>query len=242
MIICLSELFNLTNKLNAYPKKIYLYFVSLILFIGAFLMQNNYIGITEYVISLLLFGFFSLAAELFRRGNSFKNLSAEFFGLFYISIPFALTNYIVYYTGKFDYKILLGIFIIIWAYDIFAFFIGSSIGKKKIASTISPNKTVEGTIGGIILSMATSVAIYFLLNKYLSFNKLSINDWIIIATIVSIGAFTGDLTESKLKRSAGVKDSGKIMPGHGGLLDRFDSFLFAVVGASLYLMIIKLIN
>ena len=242
MTICLSELFNLTNKLKAFPKKIYLYFVSLVLFIGAFLMQNNYIGVTEYVIALLLFSFFSLAVELFRRGNSFKNLSAEFFGLFYISIPFALTNYIVYYTGKFDYKILFGIFIIIWAYDIFAFFIGSSIGKKKIAPKISPNKTLEGTMGGILLSMATSVVIYFLFHKYLSFDVLSVRNWIIIAAIVSIGAFTGDLIESKLKRSAGVKDSGKIMPGHGGLLDRFDSFLFAVVGASMYLMIIKLMN
>ena len=235
MIICLSEYYELTKKIGANPNKIFSIIYSEIIFILSYLYSKNLINQTMIIMVILGLAFIILATELIRNGNSFKNLSAEFFGILYITIPFSITNFIVFYNGKFDYSILLGVFVIIWAYDIFAYFIGSSIGKRKIAPTISPNKTIEGTIGGITLSVLASVAVFYVLKT------LELKDWAIISLFVSIGAFIGDLIESKLKRSAGVKDSGNIMPGHGGLLDRFDSFLFASVGAALYLMFIKII-
>lgn len=233
MIVCLYEYYEITKKIGANPQKIFIIVYSEIIFILTYLYVNKIISAMMLFMITLSLAFIILAAELFRSGNSVKNLSAEFFGILYITVPFSLTNYIVFYNNKFDYSILLGVFTIIWVYDMFAYFIGSSIGKRKIAPEISPNKTLEGTIGGIILSILTSFAVFFVLRT------LQLVDWIFIAILVSVGAFIGDLIESKLKRSAGIKDSGKIMPGHGGLLDRFDSFLFATVGAALYLMFIK---
>lgn len=234
MIICLYEYYEITKKIGANPQKIFIIVYSEILFILTYLYVNKIISASMLFMIALSLAFLILAAELLRSGNSFKNLSAEFFGILYISVPFSLTNYIVFYNGKFDYSILLGVLTIIWVYDIFAYFIGSSIGKRKIAPDISPNKTLEGTIGGITLSILASLGVFFVLKT------LKLIDWVFISLLVSGGAFIGDLIESKLKRSAGVKDSGKIMPGHGGLLDRFDSFLFASVGAALYLMFIKI--
>ncbi len=231
LIICLWEFYGLTEKSGTRPKKWFGMILAGLIFLVFFLREFFEIS-KVYVYVLVLIAFVSFAIELLRSGNAIKNLSAEFLGIFYVAIPFALTNYLVSWNGHFDFRLLLGIFVIIWAYDIFAFFIGSSIGKRKIFPTISPNKTLEGTAGGIIFSIVAGIGVYEI------FKIFEMTDWIIIAVLVAFGALIGDLIESKLKRSAGVKDSGKLMPGHGGLLDRFDSFLFAVVGAMLYLAIL----
>jgi len=231
LMICMWEFYGLTEKIGTRPKKWFGMILAGLIFLVFFMLQFFEISkISVYV--LILIAFVSFAVELLRNGNAIKNLSAEFLGIFYVAIPFALTNFLVSWSGKFDFRLLLGVFVIIWAYDIFAFFIGSSIGKRKIFPTISPNKTLEGTAGGIIFSIIAGIVVYKV------FCIFSLIDWIIIAGLVAFGALIGDLIESKLKRSAGVKDSGKLMPGHGGLLDRFDSFLFAVVGAVLYLSIL----
>lgn len=232
MLISLREFYGLTEKGGNNPKKwygmIFSFFVFLFFFLRSVIPISN-----VFIYVILAFAFISFALELLRKSNAIKNLSAEFLGVFYVSIPFTLTNYIVFYYGDFDFRLLLGIFVLIWAYDIFAYFIGSSFGKKKIFPDISPNKSLEGTVGGILISILSGFIIFKILNI------LSLLDWMLLGLIVSLGALIGDLIESKLKRSAGVKDSGKIMPGHGGLLDRFDSFLFAVVGAFIYLIFIK---
>ncbi len=231
MLICLWEFYGLTEKAGNRPKKWFGMIFSV--FVFSFFFLRQIIPISNMAIYLILaFAFLSFAVELLRKGNAIKNLSTEFLGIFYVSIPFVLTNYLVFYFGDFDIRLLLGIFIIIWSYDIFAYFIGSSIGKRKIFPDISPNKTLEGTLGGIFISIISGILVYKV------FHIFSIYDWGIMALLVSSGALIGDLIESKLKRSAGVKDSGKIMPGHGGLLDRFDSFLFAVVGAFFYIILI----
>jgi phosphatidate cytidylyltransferase len=232
MIICLKEFYRLTEKSGNSPKKWFAILTSIVIFFIFYYEQIHTLKVV-YIYLIVSIAFISFAIELFRDGNSIKNLSAEFLGVLYITIPFATVNYIVFYTGKFDYKLLLSIFIIIWSYDIFAFFIGSSLGKRKIFPKISPNKTLEGTIGGLLTSIIAGILVYKI------FNFFSIFDWVILSMLISGGAFIGDLVESKLKRSVGVKDSGKIMPGHGGLLDRFDSFLFAVVAAAFYLMILN---
>ena len=123
------------------------------------------------------------------------------------------------------------IFFSIWINDTMAYIVGSFIGKTPF-SKISPKKTWEGTIGGAILCV---VAITLLFSKTSLFpNTLMLQNWIIISSLCAIFGTLGDLFESKLKRMAGVKDSGNIMPGHGGFLDRFDSFLFAAPAVWVY--------
>ena len=126
--------------------------------------------------------------------------------------------------------IIFGIMVLIWVNDTMAYITGSLLGKKKLIENISPNKTITGTLGGIVFCIVASVII----SKYFS-HRYSLVDWIAIGTIVAVFGTIGDLAESLLKRTAGVKDSGRIMPGHGGLLDRFDSFIFVIPFVFLYL-------
>ncbi len=167
---------------------------------------------------------------LFNKNILLKNIGYSFLGLLYISLScglmIALRNeYFNHLTlgGYVDlgYIIPLGLIFSIWVNDSFAYLVGSFIGRTPF-SKISPKKTWEGTIGGIILCV--------LLIGYLgsAARFFTINDWLIISGIAAIAGTLGDLLESKLKRMAGVKDSGSFMPGHGGFLDRFDSLLIAI--------------
>lgn len=122
--------------------------------------------------------------------------------------------------------ILLGIFLLTWSYDTFAFLVGSRIGKTKLIERISPKKSLEGVAGGAVAAI-TAAWIYAQFNTDLSFYH-----WLVISLIVVIFGTLGDLSESVLKRNFDVKDSGNIMPGHGGILDRFDALLF--IGPAVY--------
>jgi phosphatidate cytidylyltransferase len=123
----------------------------------------------------------------------------------------------------------------IWINDTMAYIVGSLIGRTPL-SAISPKKTWEGTVGGIILAIGVMGGIGFLLNRNVSWNVFAPCHWMIVGAIAAIAGTFGDLLESKLKRMAGIKDSGRIMPGHGGFLDRFDSLLVATPFCWLYLM------
>jgi phosphatidate cytidylyltransferase len=138
----------------------------------------------------------------------------------YVILPIILITKIPLITTDYNCKTIISIFILIWANDTFAFVVGKSIGKHKLFERISPKKTIEGFVGGLIFALIFSVIIA----KYFIFEPVFL--WIGISLVVSIFGTIGDLIESKFKRLAGVKDSGKIMPGHGGILDRLDSIIF----------------
>jgi phosphatidate cytidylyltransferase len=145
----------------------------------------------------------------------------------YITLPFIFTIKISFGTNDYNPKIILGLFILIWTNDTFAYLVGKSMGKHKLFERVSPKKTIEGFLGGVVFAAFAG----FLISKlYIQpnpeFSTKSILIWTIIALIVSIFGTIGDLIESKFKRIAGVKDSGSIMPGHGGILDRLDSVIF----------------
>jgi phosphatidate cytidylyltransferase len=140
--------------------------------------------------------------------------------------------------GKYGYnpKIIISIFILIWTNDTFAYIVGKSIGKNKLLEKISPKKTIEGFLGGIFFSVIAS----YLISKFYTEGSLFI--WIIIAIIVSVLGTLGDLIESKFKRIAGVKDSGSLMPGHGGILDRLDSIIFVAPFVYLFYQILYYVS
>ncbi|MEO6173544.1 MAG: phosphatidate cytidylyltransferase [Flavobacterium circumlabens] len=145
----------------------------------------------------------------------------------YITLPFVFIVKISFGTNDYNPKIIIGLFILIWTNDTFAYLVGKSIGKHKLFERVSPKKTIEGFLGGAVFAAFAG----FLISKFYiqpnpAFSSKSILIWTIIALIVSIFGTIGDLIESKFKRIAGVKDSGSIMPGHGGILDRLDSVIF----------------
>jgi phosphatidate cytidylyltransferase len=141
--------------------------------------------------------------------------------ILYIISGFVFLTLIPIQDGKFNPNIIIGIFILIWSNDTFAYVIGKSIGKHKLLERISPKKTIEGFIGGL----AGAVWASFLIFKYIGHFNLTI--WITLALIASVFGTIGDLIQSKFKRQAGVKDSGALMPGHGGLYDRLDSIIYS---------------
>lgn len=130
-------------------------------------------------------------------------------------------------------QIVIGVFVLIWSNDSFAYLIGKTFGRRKLFERISPNKTVEGFLGGALLTLGVSYLIYLCAPVF------PFKIWLVIAVITSIFGTFGDLIQSKLKRQAGVKDSGHLMPGHGGLLDRLDSIIFAVTFIYSFLVIIN---
>ncbi len=154
----------------------------------------------------------------------------------YVILPIILITKIPCVDGSFNPKIIISIFILIWANDTFAFVVGKSIGKHKLFERISPKKTIEGFLGGLVFAaiFAVLIAKFFILQPL--FN------WIVIALILSAIGTIGDLVESKFKRVAGVKDSGKIMPGHGGILDRLDSIIFAAPFVFLFYQIMYYVS
>lgn len=192
----------------------------------------------------LLFVFILPIIELlFAKDIHLKNIGYSAVGLVYISLSWGLMmdiksrwtldeNVCVYGGIPFDGSLLPLIIIgSIWVNDTMAYIVGSLIGRTKL-SKISPKKTWEGTIGGIILCIGVAALIYGLIYN---FSSGGIIHWMVIAAIAAITGTFGDLLESKLKRAANVKDSGQIMPGHGGFLDRFDSLLVATPFCWIYI-------
>ena len=155
---------------------------------------------------------------------------------FYISSGFIFIILIANYYEEYNPNILLGSFILVWINDSFAYLVGKNFGKQKLFPSISPKKTVEGFLGGLFFSCVIS---YFIA-KYT--HTLNYNNWLILAVLISVFGTFGDLLESKYKRQANVKDSGVLMPGHGGLLDRLDSIIFAAPFIYLFLRILKYVS
>ncbi|MDP1802688.1 MAG: phosphatidate cytidylyltransferase [Bacteroidota bacterium] len=238
-MIGLNEFFKIAEKMGAKPFKvvgfilgalIYFSFInpgghSLISYIDSFVFINDLRWFSK---TLLISGpFIMLTVALFsKKENSIKNALFTLGGIMYAIIPFALLNQTVcfsghYSEGLFKPMLILGVIFLIWSNDTFAYLGGSLFGKHKMIERVSPGKTWEGTITGVLITFGLS----FLFNDHI-YKLEGIYGWTLIGIMVPILATIGDLVESKLKREAGIKDSGNIMPGHGGILDRFDSLIF----------------
>ena len=180
--------------------------------------------------ALLIVGIFIYFISLLYRpkSNSLELIGSLFTSLSYIFIPLALAIPIGYQSGTYEHKTLMGLLILIWASDSWAYVSGRIFGKRKLFERLSPNKTWEGFWGSVILTSATG----YLLSIY-GFG-LNNTEWVVLGAITVIIATAGDLFQSMLKRASGIKDSGNILPGHGGILDRFDSILFCLPAYYIY--------
>ena len=191
----------------------------------------------------LAFLFLLVAGEIVQyRTLNMRNIGVSALGLLYISVSLALLTRMrtIFYGSPIPFTDKVPVLMIIgsiWINDTMAYIVGSLIGRTPL-SAISPKKTWEGTLGGIVLSIGVMGLIGHWLNSASGWGVFSPAHWMAIAAIASIAGTFGDLLESWLKRMAGVKDSGRIMPGHGGFLDRFDSLLVATPLVCLYLTVI----
>jgi phosphatidate cytidylyltransferase len=195
-------------------------------------MNDTFIIIT----ALLFFPFIFMAFiyELIAQSDTpFSNVAFIVLGMVYIGAPFALLDFIAFEGDTFYANTIFGLLLMTWMNDSGAYIVGSKIGKTKLIPRISPNKTWEGSIGGVVVTYLTALVLSYF------FPEKNIQDWFVLATIVAIFGSVGDLIESMLKRSVGVKDSGDLLPGHGGVLDRFDAFIFLLPFAAAYLLWVR---
>ena len=214
---------------------IYTYFALTEFYLNNNLQLNSWFN--DLKDTLLIFSTFVslfLLRDLFSSKNLPGILVKKYFRfIFYITSSFVFIYLIANFKGFYDPSIILGCFILIWVNDSFAYIVGKSFGKQKLFYSISPHKTVEGFLGGLLFCCISASIV----SRYID-ETLTTPNWLIIAIIVSVFGTLGDLIESKLKRESNVKDSGKIIPGHGGILDRLDSIIFASPYIYLYLKLI----
>jgi len=227
------EFNNLFKESEVQPNKFFSYSVSIILFATTFLIAKGNID-TKYFLGLLPFFLMIMAAELYRKKEKVaENIAVTIFSIIYLAIPISLISFLVFpeilSANAYTPKLLIALFSLIWIYDSGAYLVGVSIGRHRLFERISPKKSWEGAIGGTLIAITAS---YFI-SGFIP--EIKLIHWIAISILTVVSSTFGDLTESMFKRYFGIKDSGNILPGHGGVLDRFDSLFFAAPVFVVYL-------
>lgn len=198
----------------------------------AFFLQLTGLKLDIYILLVLCLSLFSGLFTYFLMKNEmgdWRIYQAIAIALVYIGLPLFILNWFSSYSGEYEWLKPMSILLLIWCNDMMAYFTGRWLGSRPLYKIISPNKTLEGFIGGLILTVLLSL----ILSLYI--HHLTPIQWILFGFIISCVATVGDLFESMIKRRYGVKDSGNLLPGHGGFLDRFDAFIFVLPVACLYL-------
>jgi phosphatidate cytidylyltransferase len=230
MFIGLYEFNKIQQKLSIKPNIAFVAITNLLVF-GAciyFQLTEIFLGISKndvfwFSVIMLSCVFMLFISELFRASEKpIENIATSLLSIYYIGIPCGLLVTIsIGNEGDYLPWNVLYLFFFIWASDTGAYFTGRALGRNKLFARISPNKTIEGFVGGLIASALVGIAAHHFLGG------ISLISWMCIGAFVSITSTLGDLFESMLKRQSDIKDSGNILPGHGGILDRFDSTLIS---------------
>ncbi|TMU50521.1 phosphatidate cytidylyltransferase [Flagellimonas algicola] len=230
-LACLYEFKRIVHLKNYYVYVAYLaLWWAFIYFVTDKLIITGLMLLTITVNLALLVFLFSKKSKTFNTAQKF------IIAVLYLGGGCIFLTMIPYKQNSFSQFLIVGIFILIWVNDTFAYLVGRSIGRTKLYPSVSPKKTVEGSLGGFIFAL---LAAYFLA-KYEP--SLTLMQWMVLATVIVIAGSLGDLLESKFKRIAQVKDSGAILPGHGGIWDRLDSLVFAAPFAYLTLNIFSYVS
>ncbi|MCC6251344.1 MAG: phosphatidate cytidylyltransferase [Bacteroidia bacterium] len=227
-ILGCNEFFNIAIKGNNTPQKI----MGTLLASWSFVLSFMYVFYElppKFMMLIIVMICLVFIGELYRKKNNpFRQIAFTLTGAIWVGLPMSLIPFLVNYQNQFHPEILLGCFYLVWANDTGAYLLGSKIGKRKLFERISPKKTWEGALGGALLAMAIS---YPIAHFYTVF---SFTHWCIIGLIVAVIGNYGDLIESLYKRSKNIKDSGTLLPGHGGILDRIDSLLMVIPFVTVY--------
>jgi len=235
-ILCLFsilEFYKLAGLDGLAPQKTFGALIGLVIFVFSFLIEKGELSQRYY---FLIFPMMSCVymIKLYKKfeRKPFTNIAFTFLGIFYVAVPFALLNIVIFDNGVYNFEIIFGCLFILWASDTGAYFAGTYLGKRKLFERISPKKSWEGFFGGALLALIFAYG----LSQYL--HTLTVVEWIIVGLIIIVGGTFGDLVESLLKRSIEIKDSGSSLPGHGGFLDRFDGLLISAPFIVAYLEVL----
>jgi len=258
LIVGLFEFYRFAKAANFYPNDKIGIVTGVILYAAAYLVASEILPVSIFIIIIPLLILISISEMYRQKKNPISNISITIFGFVYVLLPLSLIHFMVlgsspnntepdiinslsqasifnsepqniYYNSFY----IIGYFIIQWVSDTGAFIFGISFGKHRLFERISPKKSWEGAIGGFVATIGAAFLAHYL------FPQLELKHWIVISLIITLFGIFGDLIESLFKRSVNIKDSGKIMPGHGGVLDRFDSTLIALPMVFFYLQIIN---
>ncbi|MBD1398990.1 phosphatidate cytidylyltransferase [Pontibacter sp. JH31] len=216
------EFYKLAGTAGIQPNKTLGAVLAAGVFISVLLIDKEYMPAEVLYLAPPAF-FLVFVLELYRKEpQPFTNIAFTILGVIYIAVPFSLLQLLGHLQGEYSWQPILGLLLLIWSADTGAYIAGKNFGKHKLLERVSPGKTWEGWVGGTILTILVGWGLAVL------FHDLELYQWLGIAAIVSVFGVLGDLTESLLKRSLGVKDSGTLLPGHGGILDRFDSLIMVI--------------
>ncbi len=224
MFLSLAEFYNLLGRAGLEPLRVWGFVLAALLWM--FILQNYLFEKPFLQTYFWIFPCFTIPFlhKLYEKNDAkpFQNIAITFLGVLYVALPWVLFMQAGFLMGKYVYEIPLGVLFCLWASDTGAYFAGRKFGKRKLFERISPKKTWEGFIGGFLLSQAVALILAFY------FTDIEVWRWWAIAVIIVIFGTWGDLVESMLKRCLQIKDSGSLIPGHGGFLDRFDGLLIAM--------------
>jgi phosphatidate cytidylyltransferase len=224
IICCLTllEFYTLAGLDGMLPLKFFGTMNGLLIFLLSFLIESGHLDKKFYFVIFPMLTFIFLIKLYKIEKKPFTNIAFTFLGILYIGLPFSLLNFIVFTNGSYNNQFIIGLLLLLWAVDTGGYFAGVKFGRTKLFERVSPKKSWEGMLGSFVLAMivATFLGIYF--------RNFSWIDWYLIGIIIIIAGTYGDLVESLFKRSIEIKDSGTVLPGHGGFLDRFDGLLLSI--------------
>ncbi len=240
LVILMAEFFRMTMGEHYKISRLLTIFAGCILFFLTYLYKGfNIPGRFVMIAFLPIFGVM-INSLYVRDKKDFGKFANLYTAVVYLALPLALSNFTVFNeSGEFNGLLLLSIYLIIWSTDVGGYFFGITLGQKfgkKLMPDVSPKKSWVGYWGSLITAILMSIILY-----YTNIMKFELLHCVILGILINISGVYGDLVESQWKRYYAIKDTGKIMPGHGGFLDRFDSALFAIPIAVIYLIILDLL-
>lgn len=215
------------------------------LFLAISAINSGFVQTNAVFMPYLLTIIYLLVSELYTKNkNAVHDLSYTMLGQMYVALPLSMINVLAFRTATdgnihFYYLLPLSVFIFLWTNDTGAYCVGSLFGKHKLFPRISPAKSWEGSIGGGVLVLVAAFLVSLLDQNHGNLSGLNTLQWLGLGLVVTVFGTWGDLVESLIKRTLGIKDSGTILPGHGGMLDRFDSSLLAIPASAVYIYTIQ---